>query len=598
MGLKISLTAKVVILCIMPLLLQLGLLISLENFLSQSEADLDRAIKARAISDTVNKLSHDVFEIESMYGSEITLTQAAPSENEFVLELNRLRADYRRLRDLVSGDSERLKVIDNSERTAERAFSLFLDLQKALNTGVSQKDREPLWLGLRECATKIMSKELIEIGNTEKAQVDSIPEVQAEHRAKIRQQVFAGTAVIFLLASILTIFLARSIMLRLKGINENASKLAMDLPLNPPLGGSDELASLDASFHRMAKLLKESLESEKAVLENAGDCICSIDETGSITRANQACSLMFNIDNDELLGRRFIDLVDEADSEKARSFMNKQQSCETSENLEVRMNRRKSPAIETLWSAQWSQEQKAWFCVIRDQSERIQAERIKQEVMAMVTHDLRAPLTVVQNFLSFLEDGIYGTVNPRGEKILPGTKRSCSTMLDLTNDLLDAEKIKSGMMSVEKVETDLSEVVKQNVELLQPAADVFNIKLVCEAQPQMVSFDTKLIARTITNLVANAIAHSPQSGVVDVILEQQGDNICVSVSDHGSGIPKDQLEKIFDRFHQVSGSATKATGGSGLGLSICKLIVETHDGKIWVESEEGKGSTFLFTLPI
>lgn len=216
----------------------------------------------------------------------------------------------------------------------------------------------------------------------------------------------------------------------------------------------------------------------------------------------------------------------------------------------------------------------------------------------MVTHDLRAPLTVVQNFLSFLEDGIYGTVNPRGEKILPGTKRSCSTMLDLTNDLLDAEKIKSGMMSVEKVETDLSEVVKQNVELLQPAADVFNIKLVCEAQPQMVSFDTKLIARTITNLVANAIAHSPQSGVVDVILEQQGDNICVSVSDHGSGIPKDQLEKIFDRFHQVSGSATKATGGSGLGLSICKLIVETHDGKIWVESEEGKGSTFLFTLPI
>ncbi len=343
--------------------------------------------------------------------------------------------------------------------------------------------------------------------------------------------------------------------------------------------------------------MRESIKNEQAVLENARDCICSIDEVGSITRANPACSTMFNLDHEELLGRRFIDLVDDADSEKAHSFMLRQKSGELSDNLEVRMNRRNGPALDTLWSAQWSQEQKAWFCVIRDQSERIQAERMKQDVMAMVTHDLRVPLSIIQNFLKFIEEGYYGSVNERGQKFLLGTQRNCSKMLDLTNDLLDAEKIKSGMMKIEKEEIDLAEVVKQSVELLQAAAEDLNVKLVCKAQPVILQADPKLIARTVTNLVSNAIAYSPRDGVVEVRSDKQGETACVSVTDSGPGIPKDQLEKIFERFHQVSDKAAKRTGGSGLGLSICKLIVELHEGKIWVESEEGKGSTFSFSLP-
>ncbi len=600
MGFKISLTAKVVILCIVPLLFQLGLLISLENFLTQSEADVDRAIKARAISDTINQLAHDLFEIQSMFGSEIRLITTTPSENEFLAELQLLRADYRKLRELVGKDPRRLEVIQKSEENAERAFTLFLELQKSINEGGEQnrKEREPRWLALHDCATNIMSRELVEIGKNEKAQLDKIPEVQEEYRAKIRQLVYAGTGVILLLASILTVFLTRSIMFRLKRINENAALLAMDMPLNPLLGGTDELASLDASFHNMAQLMRESIKNEQAVLENAGDCICSIDEVGSITRANPACSTMFNLDHEELLGRRFIDLVHDADSEKAHSFMLRQQSGEPSENLEVRMNRRQGPTLDTLWSTQWSQQQKAWFCVIRDQSERIQAERMKQDVMAMVTHDLRVPLSIIQNFLKFIEDGYYGSVNERGKKFLLGTQRNCSKMLDLTNDLLDSEKIKSGMMKIEKEEIDLAEVVKQSVELLQPAAEDLNVKLVCEAKQLIVLADPKLIARTVTNLVSNAIAYSPRDGIVDVKLVKQGETACVSVTDSGPGIPKDQLEKIFERFHQVSDKAAKRTGGSGLGLAICKLIVELHDGKIWVESEEGKGSTFSFSLPV
>ncbi len=305
------------------------------KLLSQSEADVDRAIKARALADTINQLAHDVFEIESMFGSEITLKQTTPTEAEFRLELNRLRADYRKLKDLVGRDPARLEVIRKSEEAAERAFPLFLSLQQSLNTAGEQgrKEREPLWLGLRECATNIMSKDLVDIGKAEKAQVERIPEVQEEFRAKIRQLVFIGTGIILLLASVLAVFLTRSIMFRLKRINENAYRLAADQPLNPLVGGTDELASLDASFHKMAGLLKESIRNEQAVLENARDCICSIDAEGSITRANPACSVMFQLDHEDLLGRRFIDLIHDEDREKAHAFMLKQQSGESAEKI-------------------------------------------------------------------------------------------------------------------------------------------------------------------------------------------------------------------------------------------------------------------------
>ncbi|MGH9553778.1 MAG: histidine kinase dimerization/phospho-acceptor domain-containing protein, partial [Terriglobales bacterium] len=368
----------------------------------------------------------------------------------------------------------------------DRALQLFLALRKSQIKGGegSWKEREPLWLGLRRCATSIMSSEMIEIGNEEKAQAERSPEVQKQYRRNIRQLVFAGAGINLLLAAGLAIFLTRRIMARLKQINDNAYRLASNLPLNPQIGGTDELASLDQTFHTMAAALKESVRKERTVLENTRDCICSIDEDGTITSTNPACATMFKFDNSELLGRRFIELVDDRQRQSAHSFLLRQQSGEDTENLELMMKRQDGTTFDALWSAQWSQEEKALFCVIRDQSERIQAERVKQEVVAMVTHDLRSPLTIIQNFLEHLdEDGIYGSVTDRGRRYLVASRLNCNRMLELINDLLDIEKIKSGMMSMEAGESDLAEIIKQSVELLNPLDDEHGVKVVCVAQP-------------------------------------------------------------------------------------------------------------------
>src|SRR5262249_48626350 len=154
-----------------------------------------------------------------------------------------------------------------------------------------------------------------------------------------------------------------------------------------------------------------------------------------------------------------------------------------SSDLELTMRRRDRSTFDALWSAQWSPDERALFCVIRDQSDRVQAERMKQEVLAMVTHDLRTPLMVVQTFVQFIENGHYGSVNDRGAKFLTGAKQNCRNMLDLINDMLDAEKIKSGMMSIEAGEVDLEDVIKQSVELLEPVADGLGVKLLCATQP-------------------------------------------------------------------------------------------------------------------
>mgnify|MGYP001283423010 CR=1 FL=1 len=593
-----SLTARVVVLCLVPLMFQLGLLGALENLRAQSEADLDRSIKSRAISDAINQLAHDIFDIESMYGHETALVQAAPTEADFKVQLARLHKDYDAIEALIGNDSRRMAIVQKSRNTADEALKLFTALRDSQeHRSADWKERESLWWKLRACAVNLMSEEMIEIGKSEKAQAARSPEVQREFRTKIRQLVFVGAGVNLLLAGLLALYLTRTIILRLKKINENAVRLANDLPLNPPTGGADELGALDASFHNMANALKESVRKEQAVTDNMRDCIFSIDGEGTIMRANPACSSMFKIENEDLVGRRFIDLIETSEIDTAYTFMLTQQEGAEPKNLDVTMKRRDGTTFDALWSARWSPDEKALYSIISDQSERIQAERLKQEVVAMVTHDLRVPLSVMQNFLQFIENGYYGNLNEKGLKFFPGTKRNCNQMLDLTNDLLDLEKIKSGMMELDLENTDLAEVVKQCVETLTPVAEEFGLKLEVTAEPLHMRVDSKLISRTVTNLVSNAMKHSPRDAKVQIELKQHDGVAQVSVRDFGTGIAKEEQEKIFERFHQASGSAKQITG-TGLGLTICKLVVDMHGGKIWVESEKGKGSTFAFALPL
>jgi signal transduction histidine kinase len=215
--------------------------------------------------------------------------------------------------------------------------------------------------------------------------------------------------------------------------------------------------------------------------------------------------------------------------------------------------------------------------------------------MAMITHDLRTPLSTINNVLDFFENGTYGTFDAKGRNYVLMAKRNADRMVALINDLLDIEKIKSGMMQLEIDTVSLSRCFSNCQAASLGLAEEMAVKLEFAPTEITVEADEQRLDRVLSNLVANAIKYSPKGTTVKVSADQQRNAVAIRVEDQGPGIPPDMLEAVFERFQQVGGSS-KSKGGSGLGLTICKAIVELHGGKIWVESR-GQGSTFIFTLP-
>jgi signal transduction histidine kinase len=170
-------------------------------------------------------------------------------------------------------------------------------------------------------------------------------------------------------------------------------------------------------------------------------------------------------------------------------------------------------------------------------------------------------------------------------------------MMLLINDLLDIEKIKSGMMKLEMSHVFVSELFEMAAGTVIGLLDDKSINLVRREADIEVLVDPDRMTQVLVNLISNAIKFSPQGSEIILSAEQNG-GVEICVSDSGTGIPRDMLDKIFDRFQQVKVSDSKKLGGSGLGLAICKAIVELHGGTIWAESQNGKGSTFKIQLPI
>ncbi|MFN6068770.1 MAG: sensor histidine kinase, partial [Pseudanabaena sp.] len=172
-------------------------------------------------------------------------------------------------------------------------------------------------------------------------------------------------------------------------------------------------------------------------------------------------------------------------------------------------------------------------------------------------------------------------------------------LVRLVNNVLDLQRIESGDVKMEKQICNVSTLMIQATEAMQPMAQHHGVVLIVEPVDIKIFVDSDYIVQALTNLISNAIKFSSVNGKVWLTAEKKLNNeVLFSVCDEGQGIPSDKLENIFERFQQVDSSDSRRKGGTGLGLTICRKIVEQHEGKIWAESILGQGSTFSFTLPL
>jgi two-component system sensor histidine kinase/response regulator len=230
-------------------------------------------------------------------------------------------------------------------------------------------------------------------------------------------------------------------------------------------------------------------------------------------------------------------------------------------------------------------------------------DHMKSEFVSIASHELRTPLATIKNAVQLVLKGKAGEVNETQGNFLSMAEKNIDRLIKILNNLLDLSRIEYGKIEMKSEELELKGIVEFILASLTPQANEKPLHLrmeVPEGLP-LVYGDREKIEQVLMNLVGNAIKFTPEGGEISVSARpthDEGDMVAISVKDSGIGIPKDQLGKVFDKFYQVEGSLHRSLSGTGLGLSITKGLVEANEGRIWAESEVGKGSIFTFTLPV
>jgi signal transduction histidine kinase len=236
--------------------------------------------------------------------------------------------------------------------------------------------------------------------------------------------------------------------------------------------------------------------------------------------------------------------------------------------------------------------------LLRDVTREKELDEMKSQLLSTVSHELRTPLASIKGFATtLLRDDVQWDDETRREFLFIIDEES-DRLSELIDNLLEMSRIEAGTLRVEPEPLDVRHIVAETVAQFEVIARKHRFAAHLPTQLPLVMADPRRIRQVLRNLVENAVKYSPEGGAVTISAETTEDGLQVTVADEGIGISPKHLEHVFDRFYQVDSASTRIVGGSGLGLSICTAILEAHRGKIWAESQPGKGSQFYFSLPL
>ncbi|MFQ5571238.1 MAG: response regulator [Rhodothermales bacterium] len=238
------------------------------------------------------------------------------------------------------------------------------------------------------------------------------------------------------------------------------------------------------------------------------------------------------------------------------------------------------------------------LCMLRDITERKRVDRLKNEFISVVSHELRTPLTSIAGSLALMSSGIAGALPAQAQTMIGIAHRNSERLVRLINDLLDLQKFESGTMPLKLQPVSLLSLIDQTLEANYAYGQRYGVSFELEGQPPdvWVKVDPDRLMQVMTNLLSNAAKFSPTGSTIRITVAENTDGVRVSVIDQGPGIPEEYHKRLFQKFVQVDASMSRHKEGSGLGLSICKSIIEMHGGRIGFDTKLGEGSAFYFEL--
>jgi PAS domain S-box-containing protein len=434
------------------------------------------------------------------------------------------------------------------------------------------------------------------------------PIAQRRARENLKTLLIAALPLNVALAILMALFFTRSITSRLDVLVDNTRRLRKRLPLNSTLLGNDEISQLDLTFHEMAdallkdeNLLKASEARVRKMIDFMPIGLIVLGADGQIQFVNPRVEQMFGYEANTLIKMALRDLfAPKAGASLAMLLEALSGATESTNELDALRKGGQVFPVEISITSFTSGTDNRKLVTIMDVTARQEVQKLRQAFVAMVSHELRAPLTSIRGFFSLLDIGAYGQLSAEALEGANRAETNTVRLMTLINDLLDLEKIESGMFSISAKRTPLKPILINALDSVKESANEKGVRLQLRTADENVYADADRLLQVLINLLSNAIKFSNPGDQVELesALITRESSLAIRVIDHGRGIPDSHKFAIFERFQQVEQADSTKRGGSGLGLPISKAIVEKHGGTLHVESEWGKGSTFVVRLPL
>ena len=394
--------------------------------------------------------------------------------------------------------------------------------------------------------------------------------------------------------------------IRLKQINQKVKDLiAGDYSQVLDMQGSSEITNITNNLNDLSEVIRltqENLEQESkrlnSILSYMTDGVLATNRRGKITMINDMAKKQLGVQKEEVLNKSILELLKIEDEYELRDLITQvpelmiDSQDANGEYLSLRVRfalvRRESGFISGL------------VAVLHDTTEQEKEERERRLFVSNVSHELRTPLTSVKSYLEALDEGALS--EPVAPDFIKVSLDETNRMMRMVTDLLHLSRIDNATshLDVELINfTAFITFILNRFDKMRGSDEEKKYELVRDypITSVWIEIDTDKMTQVIDNILNNAIKYSPDGGKITVTMKTTDDQMILSISDQGLGIPKQDLPRIFDRFYRVDRARSRAQGGTGLGLSIAKEIIKQHNGFIWAKSEYGKGSTFTIVLP-
>lgn len=589
----LSIKQRGLILVGVPLVFELVFIASIGGLLYSAEQEAKRERSARVAIERINWGMSSVYEAVRLYVGYANFHQ--PVMLKRLEELSgEMDGRNKELNEQFANAPKQLRHIQKARENVTIILKQLTDSAKDSDKGLAYVQ---LFTNPIESAKLAAHIELALIGvNAFRQEQQKVEEASKERQSKLKvltgYMMAGGLVANFAICGWLAVFFGTGITRRLFVIAENSRKLETLEPLNAPVEGSDEIADVDKGFHHMAGVISELVRKERAVLSNTADVIFSINDRGVFTAINPACKDRWGLDPNDVIGRNITEL---SADENCDTFVEEMIATSGLVAREAKLMKSNGVVIDIVMTGQWSPVENSAFCVTHDITERKELEAMKQGFLHMVSHDLRSPLSTIAFSAELLLEGACGEVPSAVRSEVERISRLSGQLSRMVVELLDLEKLDSGGYQLAMQLSSVRDLIVRSIEVVSADARKQELTIVAPDADVTCNLDAERIVQVLSNLLSNAIKYSPRSGTIEINLDVDDAFVRISIVDRGEGIPVEQQEKIFEKFHQHTGAQKK--GGYGIGLALCKAVVQAHSGTIGVKSEPGKGSAFWFTIP-